>query len=231
MRTRTASIVEASVIWFLVVTSFVAAGAIWYLLTADYNERRRIQEEKNEEIRQKVDSLQREIDGLERKIKDLKRKVQQKEKEDAAQKEELNRKIASLQKTIIYLPPYDYWPDLIKQVEIIAEKLQVYIGNFQMVEQNDLESKNTQDTFTENIFLLDLEGDYSRIMEYLWTLENAIYLTGRGGTTRWRAVVKVVNGGFNIQQLNTEDETMKLRLTLMTFFRKGVTGATANPGK
>jgi hypothetical protein len=213
---------EASIIWILVVVSFIAAGVIVFLLHSDYVKRRTAVEEKNEEIREKVEQLDQQISSSTKELKNLERKVKLKEKKDKEQQEELERKLASLEKTIIHLPPYEYWPDLISLVEKLAEQKQVYISNFTMVDRQDLESKNTKDTFTENIFVLDMEGDYSRLMEYIWYLENAIYLSGRGNTQRWRAIIKVVHGGFSIQQLNTEDETVKLRLQLMTFFRKGV---------
>jgi hypothetical protein len=122
-------------------------------------------------------------------------------------------------------PPIEYWPDLIKLIEILADEKKVQIDNYTMLERTELQSSNTQDTFTEYVFMLDMEGEYSRIMEYLWFLENAVYLTGKGGAAKWRAIIKVADSGFVIKQLNTDVETFKLRLQLMTFFRKGVSDA------
>ena len=221
MKTRTYTIVEASIIWILVVISFVSAGYIYYYHTKIYTEKKRKIDERNRKISTKMKELDRQIKKYTTEKKSLDRKVKSKEKQDKKAREELQSKFADLEKTIANLPYYDYWPDLVSQIEKLAEEKEVYISNFTMVEQNDLKSKKTQDIFTENVFVLDIEGEYSRVMEYLWYLENAIYLTGFGGTVKWRAVVKVVNGGFTIQELNTEDVTMKLRLQMMTFFRKG----------
>ena len=222
MRTRTASVAEAVAVWVFVAATFVAAAAIYWILTEDYTRVRTEKEEKNAQIMAQVDQLKVKINALKAENKILDERLKKKEKEDKAQQDDLQKKIASLQKTIVYLPPIEYWPDLIKLIEVLAEEKKVAIDNYTMLERTELQSSNTQDTFTEYVFMLDMEGEYSRVMEYLWYLENAVYLTGRGGTTKWRAIIKVADSGFIIKQLNTDVETMKLRLQLMTFFRKGV---------
>ena len=223
MKTKSYTVAEATIVWILVLVSFGAAGFIYYHHTSIYKTKKHKIDEKNRKIEAQMRDLDRQIKKAEVEKKMLDRKVKIKEKADKKSREELQSKFADLEKTIVNLPYYDYWPDLVGLIEKLAEEKNVYISNFTMVEQNDLKSRKTQDIFTENVFVLDIEGEYSRIMEYLWNLENAIYLTGFGGTVRWRAVVKVVDGGFTIQELNTEDVTMKLRLQLMTFFRKGET--------
>lgn len=225
MRTRTYSVAEAVGVWTLVTLSFVAAGAIYWVLTEDYTRVRTEKEEKNAQIMAQVDQLKVKINALKSENKKLDERLKKKEREDKAQQDDLQKKIASLQKTIIHLPPIEYWPDLIKLIEILAEEKKVLIENFTMIEKTELQSSNTQDTFTEYVFMLDMEGEYSRIMEYLWFLENAVYLTGKGGAAKWRAIIKVADSGFIIRQLNTDVETFKLRLQLMTFFRKGVSDA------
>lgn len=221
MRTRSASVAEAVAVWVFVAASFIAAGAVYWVLTEDYTRVRTEKEEKNAQIMAQVEQIKGKIQQLDAEIKTLDQRLKKKEREDKAQREDLEKKIASLQKTIIHLPPIEYWADLIKLIEVLAAQKNVYIGNFTMLEQTDLASSNTQDVFTEYVFLLDIEGEYSRIMEYLWFLENAIFLTGKGGLAKWRAIIKVADAGFLIQKLHTDDETMKLRLQLMTFFRKG----------
>ncbi len=221
MKTRTYTVIEAVAIWFLVVASLGVAVYIYMYHNGIYTAQKIKIEEENDKIQNEMNNLDREITAQKKELKILERKVKQKQKKDEKDKEDLDKKFAKLEKTIVNLPYYEYWPDLITKIERLAEQKIVYISNFTMVDQQELKSKRTTDVFTEKIFVLDIEGEYSRIMEYIWNLENAIYLTGMGGNERWRAVVKVVDGGFSIQTLNTEDMTMKLRLQLMTFFRKG----------
>jgi len=218
MRTRSASLAERTVIYILIFVCLGVNGWIYWKLNTEYVARRIEAEEALAKAQEERDRLQRESNEKASLLEQRRKEVERKKKEDEKRKKELDATIEVLNKTLVNLPPIDVWPELIKKIEILATDLKIKITSFTIIENKDLRS-NIKKDFTEFYFTLDLEGEYSKVLEYIWNLENSIQLKRTASTTVWKAIIKVVEGGFKIKSLITEDDTMKLELTLTTFFR------------
>jgi len=220
MRTRKASIVERTVIYILIVVCIVAIGAIAFFQHSKYAVLRAQKEEELVKAQEELDAKKKTLDEKTG-VRNLRKKeVERKQREDELKQKEYELTLEILNKTLVNLPPIEVWPDLIKKIEILASDLKIKIANFTIIANKDLQGKIKKD-FTEFYFTLELEGEYSKMLEYLWNLENSIQLKRDDSATIWKAIIKVIDGGFAINNLITQDDTMKLQLTLTTFFRGG----------
>lgn len=210
---------ELSLIYAGIVICIAVNAGIYFKQHSDYVTKREETQQKIDAARELLEKAQVEQNNLGNQKNELKRRVEIKKKEDEKRQKESEQTIEILNKTLVNLPPIDVWPELIKKIEILATDLKIKIANFTIIEKKDLEGKLKQD-FTEFYFTLDIEGEYSKILEYLWNLENAIQLRrDDNASITWKAIIKIEDGGFVIKDLMTPDDTMKLQLTLTTFFR------------
>lgn len=218
MRTRSASLAERTAIYVIILIGLAANGGIWWKLHSEFVVRRAEALEALAKAEEERDKLQRTVSEKTSLLDQRRREVDEKKRKDEIKKKEFETTLEVLNKTLVNLPPIDVWPELIKKIEILASDLKVKIPTFTPIENKDLRG-NIKKDFTEFYFTLDLEGEYSKILEFLWHLENSIQLKRPESTTVWKAIIKVVEGGFKIKSLITQDDTMKLELTLTTFFR------------
>lgn len=220
MRTRKASVIEKTGLYVAIVICLGVIGGIYFKLNSEFVVKRDEAEKKYQEEQTKLEDMKRTEGEKIAKRDQLRKDVERKQKEDEIKQKEFEQTLEILNKTLVNLPPIEVWPDLIKKIEVLATDLKITIANLTIIENKDLKGGVKKD-FTEFYFTLDLEGEYSKILEYLWTLENSIQLKRDEGSTTWKAIIKVIDGGFQIKSLMTTNDTMKLQLTLTTFFRGG----------
>ncbi len=220
MRTRKASLVEKMSIYAAIVVCLVTIGGIYFKMNSDFVVKRDEAEKKYQETQAKLEEMRRTESEKASKRDQLRKDVERKKKEDELKQKEFEGTLDILNRTLVNLPPIEVWPELIKKIEMLATDLKITITSFTIIENKDLKS-NIKKDFTEFYFTLDIEGEYSKILEYIWTLENSIQLKKEEGNAVWKAIIKVVEGGFSIKSLMTTNDTMKLQLTLTTFFRGG----------
>ncbi|HNY11790.1 MAG TPA: hypothetical protein PKK26_09400 [Candidatus Wallbacteria bacterium] len=220
MRTRKASLIEKMSIYAAIAVCLVAIGGIYFKMNSDFVVKRDEAEKKYQETQTKLEEMRRTESEKAAKRDQLRKDVERKKKEDELKQKEFEATLDILNRTLVNLPPIEVWPELIKKVEVLATDLKITITSFTIIENKDLKS-NIKKDFTEFYFTLDIEGEYSKVLEYIWTLENSIQLKKEEGNAVWKAIIKVVEGGFSIKSLMTTNDTMKLQLTLTTFFRGG----------
>jgi len=220
MRTRKASLAEKMSIYAAIAVCLVTIGGIYFKMNSDFVVKRDEAEKKYQETQTKLEEMRRTESEKASKRDQLRKDVERKKKEDELKQKEFEGTLDILNRTLVNLPPIEVWPELIKKIEMLATDLKITITSFTIIENKDLKS-NIKKDFTEFYFTLDIEGEYSKILEYIWTLENSIQLKKEEGNAVWKAIIKVVEGGFSIKSLMTTNDTMKLQLTLTTFFRGG----------
>jgi len=220
MRTRKASLVEKMSIYASIVVCLVTIGGIYFKMNSDFVVKRDEAEKKYQETQAKLEEMRRTESEKASKRDQLRKDVERKKKEDELKQKEFEGTLDILNRKLVNLPPIEVWPELIKKIEMLATDLKITITSFTIIENKDLKS-NIKKDLTEFYFTLDIEGEYSKILEYIWTLENSIQLKKEEGNAVWKAIIKVVEGGFSIKSLMTTNDTMKLQLTLTTFFRGG----------
>ena len=218
MRTRSASLAERTIVYISILVCLAVNGGIWWKLHSEFVVKREEALEALARAEEERDKLQRTAAEKLALLEQRRKEVDEKKRKDEIKKKEFENTLEVLNKTLVNLPPIDVWPELIKKIEVLASDLKVKIPTFTPIENKDLKS-NIKKDFTEFYFTLDLEGEYSKILEFLWHLENSIQLKRQESSTVWKAIIKVVEGGFKIKSLITPDDTMKLELTLTTFFR------------
>lgn len=218
MRTRSASLAERTAIYVFILIALAVNGGIWWKLHSEFVVER---EKALEELRvaeEKRDSLQRTANEKMALAEQRRREVDEKKRKDEIKKREFEATLDVLNKTLVNLPPIEVWPELIKKIEVLASDLKVKIPNFKVVDDKAPKG-NVKKDFTEFYFTMELEGEYSKMLEFLWHLENSIQLKKADSATVWKAIIKVTEGGFEIASLRTQTDTMKLIVTLNTFFR------------
>jgi hypothetical protein len=218
MRTRSASLAERTGIYVVILICLAVNGGIWWKLHSEFVVKRADALEALAKAEEERDRLQRTAGEKMSLVEQRRKEVDEKKRKDEIKKREFETTLDVLNKTLVNLPPIEVWPDLIKKIEMLASDLKVKIPTFTPIENKDLKS-NIKKDFTEFYFKMELEGEYSKILEFLWHLENSIQLKKAESATVWKAIIKVVEGGFEIASLRTPNDTMKLVVTLNTFFR------------
>lgn len=218
MRTRSASLAERTGIYVVILICLAVNGGIWWKLHSEFVVKRTEALEALAKAEEERDRLQRTANEKMSLVEQRRKEVDEKKRKDEIKKREFETTLDVLNKTLVNLPPIEVWPELIKKIEVLASDLKVKIPTFTPIENKDLKS-NIKKDFTEFYFKMELEGEYSKVLEFLWHLENSIQLKKAESATVWKAIIKVVEGGFEIASLRTPNDTMKLVVTLNTFFR------------
>lgn len=220
MRTRKASIIERTVIYILIIVCLGTIGGIVFVLHSKFAVERAQKEEELVKAQEELEGKKKTLDEKTGTRNLRKKEVERKQREDELKQKEYEMTLEILNKSLVNLPPLEVWPELIKKLGILASELKINTSEGRFQENKELQGKIKKD-FTEFYITIDIEGEYSKIMEYIWNLENSIQLKKSDSATIWKAIIKVVDGGFKINNLMTQDDTMKLQLTFTTFFRGG----------
>jgi hypothetical protein len=217
VKTRSASIAERAVIYGIIIILVCVGAGIAFKLYVDFAREQNILQSKKKEFDDEKAGLEQQALEKDRVLLRKQKDLATKEADDERRLDELNKTLDKLKKTLVTLPTTEVWPDLIHKIETTAKKLNIIISNQQTFEKTE-ESLETK--FTEFHIELELAGEYTRVMEFIWTIENNIKLKRYADTDdEWNAIVKITEGGFNIQNLMTEDDQMNLKISLVTFFR------------
>ncbi len=222
MRKKVVSIIEYV---FLVIGILILLGWDGYWTYKHYSFYKKKYEEslrKKREFEQQVAQKTQQIKQLEVERRQLKIKLEKKKAEEEAKSKEYKNRMKELEKFLSYLPPEIVWPELVEKVEKIAkQKYGLYIAEFSDQRQlNDAALKALSKKYQVHKFTLVIKGEYSKLIKYLWFLENMIVLHSPDGKKTWKAILKMDGASLQILSLDPDSDTMKIKLQVIAFFRK-----------
>ncbi len=205
-----------------IILAALGADAWWfYVKWSHYQKKYAEFLEQKRAFEKEMAQKQQQLAVLEEEVKKLKIQLEKKKREEELKSKEYERRMKELSKYLAYLPPETVWPDLIKKIQVWALKLGLNVSKVVT------ESGFQKDEFATLAklyqvwkFKITVKGDYIKVIEFLWFLENMINLKDPITGKVWKAIIKMDSNSLTIDKLDPDSDTITITLQLLSFFRR-----------